>query len=251
MKKSTNNYKNKIIVITGASGQIGRFAVKLFLNLGCLVYGLDIKKNAIKSKNFIFKKIDISDANQTAKLFNMIFKKYGKIDILINNAAISYKTPLSKRINLEIQNTFKVNLMSIINITKILATKHKRSNHCKIINIGSVYGVRSPDFKIYKNNKNINSEIYGATKAGVIQLTKYYAVALAHKNIIVNCISPGGLENPKVQNKDFKKKYNNKVPLGRMANENDLKTAFLYFSDQDTKYTTGQNLVIDGGFTLC
>ena len=74
---------------------------------------------------------------------------------------------------------------------------------------------------------------------------------MAKKNIIINCISPGGIENKIIQNQKFVKKYTKKVPLSRMAKVEDLESAFLYFSDQKTKYTTGQNLVIDGGLTLC
>ena len=122
---------------------------------------------------------------------------------------------------------------------------------CKIINIGSIYGVRSPDFSIYDDNNNMNSEIYGGSKAAIIQITKYFAVLLAKKNIIVNCISPGGLENKNFQKNKFIYNYSKKVPLGRMCKEEDLKMALLYFSNTETNYTTGQNLIIDGGFTLC
>jgi len=246
-----NNYKNKIVVITGSSGQIGRFAVNLFLNLGCLVYGFDLKKIDLNSKKFNFIKIDISNLKNTQNKINSIYKKHKKIDIFINNAAISYKSHFSIRTQLEMKKTFDVNLMSIINIIKIIAKNHKKKNHCKIINIASIYGINSPDFNIYDGNKNINSEIYGGTKAAVIQITKYFAVALAKKNIIINCISPGGIGNKIIQDQKFIKKYTKKVPMNRMGKVEDLESAFLYFSDQKTKYTTGQNLIIDGGLTLC
>ena len=184
-------------------------------------------------------------------LINEIYKKYKKIDIVINNAAISYKTNFENRKESELKKTTSVNILSPINIIKAIAKNHNKKDICKIINIGSIYGVRSPDFSIYNNINNINSEIYGGSKAALIQMTKYLAVFLAKKNIIVNCISPGGLENKKIQNKKFIDKYSNKVPLGRMCNVNDLKMALLYFSNIETNYTTGQNLVIDGGFTLC
>tara|TARA_Y100000389_G_scaffold204062_1_gene254758 strand:+ start:9724 stop:10482 length:759 start_codon:yes stop_codon:yes gene_type:complete len=249
--QNQNSYKNKIVVITGSSGQIGKFAVNLFLNLGCLVYGFDLKKSDLNSKKFYFRKIDISNLKNTQNKINSIYKKHKKIDILINNAAISYKSHFSARTQLEMKKTFDVNLMSIINIIKIISKNHKKTNHCKIINIASIYGINSPDFSIYDGNKNINSEIYGGTKAAVIQITKYFAVALAKKNIIINCISPGGIENKIIQNKKFIKKYTKKVPMSRMGKVEDLESAFLYFSDQKTKYTTGQNLIIDGGLTLC
>ena len=244
-------YKNKVVIITGVSGQIGNFTAKLFLKLDCLVYGLDLNKTKINSDKFFFKKIDITKTTKVNSLINNIYKKHKKIDIVINNAAISYKTNFKYRKESELKKTSSINILSPINIIKAVAKNHKKKNTCKIINIGSIYGVRSPDFSIYDNINNINSEIYGGSKAALIQMTKYLAVFLAKKNIIVNCISPGGLENKKLQNKKFINKYSNKVPLGRMCNEKDLKMALLYFSNTETNYTTGQNLVIDGGFTLC
>ena len=99
------------------------------------------------------------------------------------------------------KETVDINLLSPINIIKIISKKHNSKLTCKIINIGSIYGVRSPDFNIYDNYNNMNSEIYGGSKAAIIQITKYFAVLLASKNIIINCISPGGLKNKNVQKK--------------------------------------------------
>ena len=158
---------------------------------------------------------------------------------------------MTKRTKIELLNSQSVNLIAPINLIKCIAKNHKKKYSCKIINIGSVYGVRSPDFKIYDNLKKVNSEIYGGTKAGLIQITKYFAVALAKQNIYVNCISPGGLINQKSQSKKFIKNYISKVPLGRMCLEKDLQMALIYFSNDKTNYTTGQNLIIDGGFTSC
>ena len=244
-------YFNKIVVITGSSGQLGRFLVKLFLSLGCVVYGLDKKKTDIKSKNFKFKKIDLSKFEQIKEVINSIYSIHKKLDIFINNAAISYKSHFSQRKKNELDTTCEINLSSVIYIMKLISLKHNKKKICRIINVGSIYGVKSPDFSLYSNNKNINSEIYGATKAGIIQITKYFAVALAKQNILVNCISPGGIRNKKMQNSNFLKKYKKKVPLKRMAVVEDFETAFLYLSNPKTKYTTGQNIIIDGGLTLC
>ena len=244
-------YKNKIVLITGVSGQIGDFTVKFFLKLGCIVYGADIKKLKINSNKFFFRQLDISDAIKTQNLINEIYKKHKRIDIVINNAAVSYKTNFKNRTSKELKETIDINLSSPINIIKNIAKKHNSKLICKIINIGSIYGLRSPDFKIYDNSNNMNSEIYGASKAAIIQITKYFAALLAKKNIIINCISPGGLKNKNFQKNKFILNYSKKVPLGRMCEEEDLKMALLYFSNIETNYTTGQNLIIDGGFTLC
>tara|TARA_B100000767_G_scaffold272210_1_gene299418 strand:+ start:1312 stop:2070 length:759 start_codon:yes stop_codon:yes gene_type:complete len=249
--KNLLNYKNKKVVITGCNGQLGKFMCKLFIDLGCKVYGIDKTNNKfLKSTKFVFNKVDISKKINIENFLGKVLKKE-KVDIFINNAGYSPVTHFSKRTQEETNETFDTNLISIINIINTINKLHNIKNKCKIINIGSVYGVRSPDFQIYKKEDRINSEVYGASKAGLIQITKYFAVALAKRNIIINCISPGGIQNNNLQNKNFVKNYNKKVPIGRMGKPDDLTMALIYFSNDLTTYTTGQNLIVDGGFTLC
>ena len=243
--------RNSIILITGVSGQVGTNLAQLYLENGCKVYGVDLKKNKIKNKNFKFYKINISIKKNAAKIFNNILKKEKKIDIIVNNAAVSFFSNILKKTEREIDNTYDANLKSVINITTEYFRKHKikKLKSCKIINIASIYGLLSPEFKIYGKNDRFSSEIYGATKAGLIQLTKYYSVLFAKYNILVNCISPGGIENSNVQSRKFQKKYSSRVPLRRMANVEDLYTAVMFLSSKKTKYITGQNLIIDGGLS--
>ena len=107
---------------------------------------------------------------------------------------------------MKLNATINTNIKGLLNVINSYADIHKKNNlkNCSIINIGSIYGFLSPDFRIYGKNDNYSSEIYGATKAAVIQLTKYYSVILSKYNINVNCLSPGGLLNDKSpQNKNF------------------------------------------------
>ena len=248
--KNILDYNNKTLVLTGSSGQLGVYISNFFLNLGCKVYGLDkVKKKSFYSKNFFFKKVDISNEKQTSEVLKYIKKKEKKIDIIINGAAYNPVTHFSKRNKKELTLTSNTNIIGTINLIRAFYKIQK--NNCKIINIGSVYGVRSPDFKIYGKKDRISSEIYGGSKAAIIQITKYFAVFLSKYNVSVNCISPGGILNKVKQNKTFIKKYSNKVPIKRMGKPEDLSMALLYFSSELTNYTTGQNLVIDGGFTIC
>ncbi len=245
--KNFLNYKKKVAVITGNEGKIGKKIENLFLSLGCKVYGIDLKKNN-KSKNTFVG--DISDNNFIEECLEKIIKKEKRIDIIINNAGISYFTPFYKRTDKEINKTIKSNISGIINIIKNYYLLHRKNNlkKCRIINISSIYGLVSPDLRIYKKNDNINSEIYGASKAGVIQLTKYYACALAKDNIIVNSISPGGISD-KNHKKNFINSYKKRVPANRMGEEEEIFGALIYFSNDYCTYTTGQNLIIDGGLT--
>lgn len=106
----------------------------------------------------------------------------------------------------------------------------------------------SPDPRIYGNSELNSPEVYAASKGAVIQLTRYLAVRFAKYNIRVNCISPGGVVNN--QSRRFIKSYNNKVPMARMANPEELKGALVYIASDASSYVTGHNLVVDGGFTI-
>ena len=152
----------------------------------------------------------------------------------------------------EVDKVFKTNVSSIINIIKnyTILFDQKKLKRGKIINIGSIYGFLSPDFNIYSKGDRLSSEIYGASKSSVIQLTKYFAVLLANKNINVNCISPGGILNKKLQSKKFIKNYIKRVPKNRMGKVDDLHSAIIYLSSDFSDYTTGQNIIVDGGLSL-
>ena len=119
-------------------------------------------------------------------------------------------------------------------------------NHGKIVNIASIYGVKSSDYRIYGSSGRNNSEVYSATKAGIIQLTKYMATHFGKYNIQTNSISPGGIYNG--QSEDFVENYKNKTPLGRMGKTADICNALNFLCSEKTDYINGQNIVVDGGF---
>ena len=249
--KDLFNLSNKIVLITGVNGQLGTSFARLYLDNGCKVYGVDINKCNLKHKNFYFVNKNLTNIKNIKFIINSILKINNKIDIIINNAAVSYFSDILKRSNKEIDKTIDINLKSVIYLIREYFREHKKRKlkKCKIINIASIYGSNSPDFKIYGKNDRFSSEIYGATKAGVIQITKYFSVLLAKYNIIINSISPGGVENRNTQNKKFQKKYSNLVPLQRMANVNDIFTTMIFLSSDYTNYITGQNIILDGGLS--
>ncbi len=246
------DFKKKIIMISGTSGLLGYAFAKLFLSLGCNVIGIDKKKNQIKHKNFHFFNEDVSNSKKIENILKFIIKKFKKIDVIINNAGISYFTKFENRTNYEFSSTLNTNLLGTINICKSYLKIHKTNKlkKCRIINIGSIYGILSPDFNIYDKGDNINSEIYGASKAGIIQFTKYLSVYAAKHNITVNCLSPGGILNHKnKQKKKFINKYSKRVPLKRMADTSDFFTCILFLASEKSSYITGQNIVVDGGLS--
>ena len=116
-----------------------------------------------------------------------------------------------------------------------------------IINIASIYGIVGNDFSLYEDYDGTSPAAYSAIKGGVINFTRYLASYYGKKGIRVNCVSPGGiLDN---QPKSFISKYNSKVPLGRMGNPQDIAPSVSFLLSDEARYITGQNLIVDGGWT--
>ena len=170
----------------------------------------------------------------------------------MNNAGVSVFEPFEKRKEEAFDWVMDVNLKGSFNCIKSYVKLFDENNTDKgsIINIASIYGLISPDFRIYNSSDRKNSEIYGATKAGIIQMTKYFSTHLAKRNIRCNAVSPGGIFNPdKPQSEEFISKYSYRCPMGRMAKTDEIVGAIIYLASDLASYTTGQNIIIDGGMS--
>jgi len=254
-----NNYisglfdlSNKVVVITGANGQLGRELVMAYTNAGSKVIGWDLSLPKIKVDNVKYIQVDVSNKEDVFQALEESLKFNNKIDVFINNAGVSTFEPFEQRPEEKIDWVMDVNLKGTLfciqGIVNLVDKLHIPPPN--IINIGSFYGVISPDFRLYEDGDRKNSEIYGATKAGVIQMTKYFAVHLADRNIRVNAVSPGGIYNPSSpQSEVFVRKYSFRCPMKRMANVEEITGAILYLSSRAASYTTGQNIIIDGGMS--
>lgn len=233
----------KIAVITGANGQLGKEFTKTLINENCYVYALDLNiENLQESDKFKPIQLDITNENEVHNFYNSL----EKIDILINNAGIGVFTPFEQRTAKEFMNVMNVNLLGTFLMAQGAIKLMKKNNSGKIINIGSIYGVVSSDERIYGNSGRNNSEVYSATKAGVIHLTKYMAAHFGKYNIQTNCISPGGIFNN--QSEEFVNNYEYKNPMNRMGKTTDLQSTLKYIISDDTQYLNGQNITVDGGF---
>jgi gluconate 5-dehydrogenase len=242
----------KIALVTGCSGFLGKIVTESFLNNNYKVYGIDIKKIKFNNKNFFFYKTNINIEKNVIKILKIIFLKEKKIDIILNNATYSPYSNFKSRSKEEFEKTININLYAPFLIMKNYYNffcKYK-NNSGKIINIASIYGSISPNFEIYKNKKKVNSEVYGASKAGIIQMTKYFANIFATKNISVNSISPSGIQNDKAQSKDFIKRFSKQVPMKRMANPLEVAELIIMLSSLKTNYLTGQNIIFDGALSV-
>ncbi len=249
--ESLFNLSNKVILVTGACGQLGSVLCKAFKDSGCQVIGVDINIKNKQLDGVEYFELDARNLQEKEKLYELIIKRFSAIDVLVNNAGVSTFDDFERRTEEDFDWVMDVNLKGVffdIQTYVNLFDKYKKQDG-SIINIGSLYGIVSPDSRIYIDLPRKNSEIYGATKAAVIQMTKYFATHLAERNIRVNCISPGGILNPdNPQGVEFQKSYAYRTPMKRMANKEEIIGAALYLAGDSSSYTTGQNIVIDGGF---
>lgn len=261
--KITNSLANKIILISGASGLLGSEFVKVFLDQKCIVVALDkeLKKNIFFSnnENIYYVKCDITKYDEVKKSIKKIIKKFKKIDVLINNAATKTKNLSDffqsfEKFKYKVwQEIISVNLNGSYLLSQFVSKNMIKNRSGSIINIASIQGILGNDDRIYKNSnfkgvKMRSPAAYTASKAGLIGLTRYLATYLGKYNIRVNSVSPGGIQSS--QNLKFIKNYESKVPLRRMGQKKDISSVVLFLASTDSDYINGQNIVVDGGFSI-
>ena len=229
----------KVVVVTGAAGQLGSAICQEFAKLKYKVVATDLNQGI---------RLDVTDIKSIKKALKLIIQKYDKIDAFINNAGIAVFTPFEQRTFDEFDKVMKVNAYgTFFCCQEVLKYMEKQLEGGNIINIASIYGVVSPDPKIYGNSGRNSSEVYGMSKAAIIQLTKYLAHHIHNKRIRINSVSPGGIFNN--QKQDFVNKYNEKVPLGRMATAKEIAKVVTFLCSNSASYINGQNILVDGGLS--
>jgi NAD(P)-dependent dehydrogenase (short-subunit alcohol dehydrogenase family) len=258
----TFSLENKIILITGGYGHLGKAITESLLFHGANVYVLaryiykfDKEFKVLREKyldRLHFEKCDISDGNQIIKAFENINSKEGKIDILINNAFYSKGQSPEKMTDEEWAYGMEGTLNIVFRCIREIIPYFKSARRGKIINVSSMYGIVAPKFEIYDNHPDfLNPPHYGAAKAGVIQLSRYYASYLGHLNINVNTVTPGPFPSNNVQeNAGFLDELKKRTCLKRIGYPEDLAGAFVFLSSDASDYITGQNIIIDGGWTV-
>jgi len=249
--------KNKVILITGGYGYLGKHITLGLLENEAKVVVLGRDKNKFKaafpdsSANLFFLKTDVSNTEEVENNFRQLNQQFGKIDILINNAYYSKGQKPLELTDAEFAFALDGNLGSVYRCIKAIAPYFIHQQSGRIINVSSMYGMVSPDFNVYKNHEtNLNPPHYGAAKAGLLQLTRYFACYLGPNNILVNAVSPGAFPSEKVQeNTGFISNLRAKTPLNRIGHPSELKGVFVFLCSDQATYITGQNLVVDGGWT--
>jgi NAD(P)-dependent dehydrogenase (short-subunit alcohol dehydrogenase family) len=199
---------------------------------------------------------DITDYAELAKLRSRVEGDFGEVDVLLNNAAAkspNFFEPFETFPVGDWDYVMDVNLKGVMLGCQVFGSRMAQRGRGSIINTLSIYGIVAPDQRIYEGSeyegRAINTPaVYSASKAGVWGLTKYLASYWGHRGVRVNAITPGGVFSG--QNDTFVSRYSARVPLGRMAEKDEMCGAVIFLASDASSYMTGQNLVVDGGLTV-
>jgi len=264
---------NKIVVITGAAGLLGRKHAEAVAVYGGTPILLDISKNSVDSIAHELNNkynvgaagfdVDITDELQIQNNVTFLLEKYKKIDCLVNNAANNPKVEDKPGINFSRLENFPLELWDkdiAVGLTgSFLCAKHygyqisKNANGGSIVNISSDLGLIAPDQRLYskpgilENQQSVKPITYSIVKTGIIGLTRYLSTYWADKNVRCNAICPGGVENG--QPEEFLKDVSSKIPLGRLANSGEYQGVLIWMLSDASNYLNGAIIPVDGGRT--
>ena len=262
--KALMNLNGRVALITGGAGHIGSTMGEALAELGAKIVVLDFTQEACNSISNRFQQlynaecfplaVNLSAENEVRGVPNAVLNQFGRLDILINCAAMVNTSNMEgwiapfKEQNSELWRlALEINLTAPFILTQIFADALAASGHGTVINIGSIYGVIGPDMRLYEDTPLGNAAAYGASKGGLLQLTRWLATVLAPK-VRVNAITPGGVWRN--QPEAFVNRYIERTPLKRMGSEEDFKGATAFLASDLSAYVTGQNLIVDGGWTI-
>lgn len=259
--KKLMDLSGKRAVVTGGAGHLGRAFAATLAELGAAVALVDRNSDAldtaveeVSQKYGAMASGYTCDLEQEAERDRLIeaLLKDGPVDILVNNAAFvgssdltGWSTDFENQSIDTWRRAMEVNVTAAFHLCQKLAPTMRKQSGASIINIASIYGQWGPDWSLYEGTQLANPAAYGASKGGLIQLSRWLATTLA-PDIRVNAISPGGISRG--QPASFVEKYEQRVPLGRMAEEDDFRGALAFLASDMSKYVTGQILAVDGGW---
>jgi NAD(P)-dependent dehydrogenase (short-subunit alcohol dehydrogenase family) len=264
---------DKVIVITGATGLLGRKHAEVVACYGGIPILLDLSQQAVdelaNELNDKYKvdavgfTVNITDEEAIEDNVKQLVKKFGKIDGLVNNAANNPKVEDSEEVNFSRLENFPLDIWDddiAVGLTgSFLCAKHygfaisKNINGGSIVNISSDLGLIAPDQRLYSkegvanDRQNVKPVTYSVVKTGLIGLTRYLATYWADKNVRCNAMCPGGVENG--QSEEFLKEVNTRIPMERMANVGEYQGALLWMLSDASSYLNGAIIPIDGGRT--
>ena len=241
------DFKNKKILVTGASGGIGNELVKKFVSLGGSVLGSGTKTeklDQIKKKfpNIKVKKFDISDHSRIEEFIDNVTLELGGLDILVNNAGTNVDNLSLRMKDDEWKKVIDVNLTATFLLSKHAIKKMLKNKFGRIVNITSVVG----------HTGNLGQSNYAASKAGIVGMSKSLAIEYAKKNITINCVSPGFIDSDMTLNiaEKVKMYLTSRIPMGKLGNGEDVSNCVAFLSSDQASYVTGETMHVNGGMYM-
>lgn len=248
----------KIAVVTGGYSNLGRAFTTALAEAGADVVVAGHNKNSFdelfgKVDNIYYESIDIMDLESIRTCFQKISEEFGRIDVLVNNAIALRGNNIFEEISNEDWGYSLDGVAGSVFRTIQEVVPYMKEKGGSIINIASMYGFIAPDFRMYEGDYlyQLNPIYYGAGKAAVLQMTRYLAEYLHKFNIRVNAISPGSFPSKTTQqHAEFIKKLSEHNPMNRIGEPDDLKGAVVFLASEASSYIIGQNIQVDGGWSI-
>ena len=246
-----------IAVVTGALGKLGPVWVSALADAGATVVGIDLAEGD-GSERCRLERADVTDRSALEGLRDRLSEELGAPTVLVNNAGID-QPPDAEGATYRVEDipeadfrrTLDVNLVGTFNALQAFGPAMTEARRGAIVNIGSLYASTAPDPSLYDHLEMdppfLKPPAYGASKAGVVNLTRYFARLWGPFGVRVNALSPGGVRGD--QDPVFVDKYCARVPLRRMVEPSDLAGPLLFLTTDASSYLTGHELRVDGGFT--
>ncbi len=262
--------RGKIAVVTGGMGQLGRQFTLALASSGARVAVLDVRTDAefiaarygdrALAGDLLFCQVDVTDRTSLEAGLERIEQAWGTPDVLVNNAGLDSPPnapaeengPFETYPTASLDRVLDVNLKGVVLCCQVFGGAMAAAGRGSIINISSIYGLVSPDQRLYTYRAESGAPFYkpvaySVSKSGLLNLTRYLATYWAGKGVRVNTLTFGGVFNH--QDETFLRNYASRVPLGRMAREDEYNGAVIFLASDASSYMTGANLVLDGGWT--
>lgn len=243
-----NNLNNKVIVVTGGNGLLGRAIIQDLKAKGAITVNLEVHVQSNLLEGVLA--CDITQETEVKEAINTIVTNWGKIDGWVNNAYPRTADWGNKFEDVELDSWKKnvdLQLNSIFVCSQAILELMKKQGSGSLVNISSIYGLVGPDFTVYDGTSMTMPAAYSAIKGGVVNFSRYLAAYYGPYGLRINCISPGGIFDH--QNPQFVENYEKKVPMRRMGIPSDIAGPVSFLMSEDASYITGHNLLVDGGWT--
>jgi NAD(P)-dependent dehydrogenase (short-subunit alcohol dehydrogenase family) len=239
--------ENKAILITGGSGLIGKAILKDLTRSGIYsIYNLDIARSEEPGVSDVL--CNVTEYKELTSAILKIAKQHGSLHGLVNNA---YPRTMDWGMNFEDESFDSLQQNVSMQLTAVLYACQVAGRHMtdggSIVNISSIYGVVGNDPGLYEETSVNPPGAYPAIKGGLINFTRFLAARWGSRQIRVNCVSPGGIKD--AQDTRFIQRYEQRVPLKRMGTPDDIAPAVSFLLSDGARYITGQNIIVDGGWT--